>query len=310
MGHTHDTKMDPLTEVLHGLRLRGSFYCRSELSAPWGLRMPRRDGASFHFVAEGSCFLRAGESSVRLDAGDLVLLPHGRGHELADSRDTPADPVEALPHEALGKSASILRHGGGGDRALLICGGVQFEPHPIVERLPEVLFVGSNDGGVQEWVELTLNIMAGEARAPGPGSETVLTRLADILVIGAIRAWLRSSPGVRGGWLGALRDAQIGRALALIHRRPEAPWSVASLAREVNMSRASFAERFSRLVGVSPMQYLTQRRMQLASDWLREENLSVGEAAERLGYASDASFSRAFKRSVGVPPSTLRRTPS
>ena len=306
MGLPRETTMDPLTEVLHDLRLRDSYYCRSQLSAPWGLRMPKWDGASFHFVAQGTCFLRAGEATTRLEAGDLVLLPHGRGHDLADSRDTPADPVESLPHEKVGESASILRHGGGGDSALLICGGVQFEPHPLVELLPDVLFVGAHDSGSQEWVELTLRIMAGEALEPGPGSETVLTRLSDILVVGAVRTWIRNGAESRSGWLGALRDAQIGRALALMHKNAESPWSVASLASEVHMSRASFAERFTQLVGVPPMQYLTQRRMHLASVWIRDEKMSVGEVAQRLGYGSDASFSRAFKRTLGMPPGALR----
>jgi AraC-like DNA-binding protein len=298
--------MDPLTEALHDLRLRDSFYCRSELSAPWGLRIPRWDCASFHFVAEGRCFLRTGESTTRLDAGDLVLLPHGHGHELADDRSTPAEPVESLPHEKLGKSAAILRHGGSGDEALLICGGVHFEPHPLVELLPEVLYVGANDGKDEEWVELTLRIMAGEASQPRPGSETVMTRLADILVVGAVRVWLRKGSDGKSGWLSALRDAQIGRALVLMHKEAHSPWSVASLASEVHMSRASFAERFVELVGVPPMQYLTQRRMYLASGWIRDDNMGVGEVAQRLGYGSAASFSRGFKRTMGVAPGSLR----
>ncbi len=306
MDTPRETTMDPLTEVLHDLRLRDSFYCRCELSAPWGLRMPRWDGASFHFVAQGACFLRAGEVTTRLEAGDLVLLPHGRGHELADAPNTAAEPVESLPHQKIGKSTSICRYGGGGESALLICGGVQFEPHPLVERLPEALFVGARDSGAQEWVELTLKIMASEAMEPGPGSEAVLTRLFDILVVGAVRTWLRDSPESQTGWLGALRDPQLGRALALMHKSAESPWSVATLAGEVHMSRASFAERFTQLVGVPPMQYLTQLRMQLASAWIRDENMSVGEAAQRLGYSSDASFSRAFKRTIGVPPGALR----
>jgi AraC-like DNA-binding protein len=307
MGKPGENTMDPLTEVLHDLRLRDSFYCRSELSAPWGLRMPKWDGASFHFVAKGKCFLRAGEATTRLEAGDLVLLPHGRGHVLADTRSTPAEPVESLPHEHVGKSASILRHGGGGASALLICGGVQFEPHPLVELLPDVLFVGAHDSGTQEWVELTLRIMAGEAMKPGPGSETVLTRLSDILVVGAVRTWITNSTESRTGWLGALRDPQLGHALALMHKSAESPWSVATLANEAHMSRASFAERFTQLVGVPPMQYLTQRRMHLASIWIRDEKMSVGEVAQRLGYGSDASFSRAFKRTIGVPPGAVRR---
>ncbi len=296
-----------MTEVLHDLRLSDSFYTRSELSAPWGLRMPRWDGASFHFVADGTCLLRIADATTRLKTGDLVLIPHGRGHELLDDDSSQSELVTQLPKQRLGSRSTILRHGGGGAQTLVICGGVTFEPHPLISLLPRRLSVGASDGATPEWVQLTLRLMAGEARAPRPLSEIVVTRLADILVIGAVRAWIENSPACKTGWLDALRDDQIGRTLALIHTNVEHAWSVASLALEANMSRASFAERFSELVGTPPMQYLTQRRMHIASRWIRDDKMSLGEVAQRLGYGSDASFSRAFKRTIGVPPSAIRR---
>lgn len=151
-------------------------------------------------------------------------------------------------------------------------------------------------------------MLEAEALALRPGSAAVMTRLADILVLQTIRAWVERNEGQQLGWLGALRDPDIGSALALIHRRAEEPWTVASLAREAHLSRSVFSERFSRLVGIPPMQYVTRWRMSLASSWLHEERMSASEAAFRLGYSSEAAFSRAFKRHLHVPPGTLRRS--
>lgn len=302
--------MDALTEVLHDLRLSGSFYCRAELRAPWGIELPPRDVASFHFVAEGRCFLRGSDPPCRLDQGDLVVLPHGRGHVLSDSPEGPVTPIDQLTHDKLGRDALILSSGGDGERALLICGGVELQPMgtPLVELLPDVVLVRPGDAHDEEWIRATVRVMEIEVKNPRPGSETVITRLADVLVVGAIRTWLETSREGRAGWLGALRDPQIGRALALIHRRAEDSWTVESLAHEVHMSRAVFAERFAELVGAPPVHYLTRWRMHLASEWIRDENLALGEVATRLGYSSDASFSRAFKRHVGVSPGSLRRS--
>ncbi|HEY0754989.1 MAG TPA: AraC family transcriptional regulator [Ktedonobacteraceae bacterium] len=150
-------------------------------------------------------------------------------------------------------------------------------------------------------------MLGAEALQPRPGSPALLTRLADILVLQSIRAWLECEQGRLTGWLGALHDPAIGNALALIHRSAEEPWTVASLAAEIHLSRSVFSERFSRLVGMAPMQYVTRWRMSLASNWLREEHMSASEVAHRLGYSSEAAFNRAFKRHLQVPPGTFRR---
>lgn len=301
--------MDALTDVLHELRLADSYYCRSELTAPWGLAIPARESASFHFVAEGACWLLAGPEPLRLEAGDLVLLPHGRGHRLADDPASRPVGIHELPHERLAQDAAVLRHGGGGEPALLLCGGVRFEvaDHPLVGLLPDVLHVRADGGRGERQLAATVAAMALEAAHPRPGSATVITRLADVLVVHAIRSWLETSPEARTGWLGALRDDEIGRALALIHHHPDRRWTVGSLAAAVHMSRAAFAQRFTELVGTSPMAYLTSRRMQLAASWIRAGELAPGEVAPRLGYGSVAAFSRAFKRHVGTPPGALRR---
>jgi AraC-like DNA-binding protein len=159
-------------------------------------------------------------------------------------------------------------------------------------------------------MQSTLRLMAAEARELRPGGEAVITRLADILVVQALRYWLESDPAAQSGWLGALQDKQIGRAIALIHREPARPWTVASLAHELAMSRSAFAARFTELVGEPVMQYIARWRMQLALSSLRDEGGTVGELANQLGYRSEAAFARAFKRVIGVPPGAIKRRPA
>jgi AraC-like DNA-binding protein len=303
--------LDPLTEVLQDLRLSGSFYCRSELRAPWGLTIPGRGLAAFHFVAEGACFLRkSGSDALRLESGDFVLVPRGEGHTLSDTPDGASLSIEELPHESIGQNAAVLRHGGGGARSLLICGAVRFDDpavHPLLDLMPDVLQVRAAAAEAGHLLRSMLDAIAREALSPKPGAATVMTRLADVLVIHAVRSWLETGPASTSGWLGAFRDAQIGRALALIHRRPEETWTVSSLAARVHMSRSVFSERFTQLAGAPPLQYLTRWRMHLASRWLKSDGLSLGEVASRLGYDSEPAFRRAFKRHMGIPPGAARR---
>lgn len=197
-------------------------------------------------------------------------------------------------------------HGGSGERAVLLCGGATFDPpdQPLVSCLPNFLHLTAAPE-----LHAIGALMAQEARDPQPGGETVLTRLSDILLIHAVREWLEQSPLAREGWLGALRDEQIGRALAEIHRRPEQRWTVASLASLAHMSRSSFAERFTALVGETPMTYVTRRRMQLATHLLRESRLPTAEVAARVGYDSLPAFSRAYKRTLGQSPGAAHRRP-
>jgi AraC-like DNA-binding protein len=205
---------------------------------------------------------------------------------------------------------SILRCGGGGARTTLVCGVVAFElpiARQLVRMLPQVIHVDSTDSHRTDRMRGALELMVGEMRELSPGGEAVTTRLADILVIESVRTWLQDESHAQQGWLAALRDKQIGRALAAVHRDPAAQWTLASLAREAAMSRSAFAARFTRLVGEPVMQYVTRWRMNLALSWLREEGATVAEVAPRLGYASDAAFSRAFKATLGIPPGAARR---
>jgi AraC-like DNA-binding protein len=306
--------VDPLGEALHFLRMTGSFYCRSELTAPWGLAMPAmRDCLWFHVVTSGRCWLEAGDAEPRcLQPGDFALVPHGAGHRLWTEPHVATPIVVDLPQELVSERYSLLRYGGGGAATTLICGVVRFDhpsAHPLLGLLPRVIHLDASSASHLDWMDSLLRLMAAEAKELRPGGETVITRLADILVIQAIRSWLRKDPAARTGWLGALQDPQLGRAIMLIHREPARAWTLASLASEVAMSRSAFAARFTELVGEPAMHYVARWRMHMALNWLKEEKLALGELASRLGYQSEAAFSRAFKRFIGMSPGAVRRSP-
>ena len=302
---------EALSDVLHGLQVEGSCYCRTELSAPWGLEFDAWAGISFHFLAAGRCRVTVAGSAYDLSPGDLVVLPHGDAHAVTGAGEVPAEAVLRRPVALAEGPVLELRHGGGGEPALLLCGGARFdEPdQPLVRALPPALLVHAQDGGMDGWVDATLRVMGLEAARRRPGGEIVLTRLCDILVVHAVRNWLAGSPEAREGWVGALRDERIGPALALLHRHPERPWTVADLAAEAHLSRSAFAERFAERVGRAPLAYLTEHRMRLATRALREGQPLTGVAAG-AGYGSVAAFARAYKRSTGLSPGSIRRTPA
>ena len=306
---------DPLGATLHLLRLTGTLYCRAELTAPWGLEMPPLAGCMmFHIVTAGRCWLEVEGAEPRMiEQGCLALVPHGAGHRIRSSPDVPVQPLFDLPVERISDRYEIMRHGGDGEFTHVTCGVMRFDhvaAHRLVAVLPRVLHVDSWDEAAGGWLQSTLRFITREASALRPGGETVITRLADILVIQAIRSWLDSAPQARQGWLAALRDPQIGQALALIHRAPEREWSVASLASEVGMSRSAFSARFTELVGESAMRYLAQWRLQMARTQLQESAEPIAGIAAGLGYESEAAFGRAFKKMFGLPPGGVRRSPA
>ncbi|MFD6859944.1 AraC family transcriptional regulator [Rhodococcus sp. NPDC060090] len=305
------TPIDPLAEALHLLRMRGGFYCRSELSAPWGLEMPPiADSVSFHLVVSGEMWLEVPDSAPqRLLPGDFVVVPHGAGHVMRSAPSAPnAGRVDLLPQTMIGDHYSVLRHGGGGARSTLVCGVVEFD-HPTARRLvallPPILRMDAAGSATRSTTTQVLSLMAEEARHAQPGGEAVLTRLADILVILAIRSWIDSAPAAQNGWVGALQDPQVGRALAAVHRAPDRPWTVESLAREAAMSRSAFAARFTDLVGEPAMRYVGRWRMESATVALMD-GATVAELASRSGYESEAAFSKAFKRITGASPGSVR----
>lgn len=302
---------DPLAEALHFLRMDGMFYCRSELTAPWGVTMPPlADSVWFHVVTSGAARLTDATGKVHhLREGDVAVLPHGAGHVIDDTEDASAPSVFDVPHEFISRQYAIMRHGGGGESTTVLCGVVQIgspAARQLVDQLPEVITVDATTCGSDWlWFPTLMTMIANETRTTRPGGETVVTRLCDILVIQTIRAWIERQPATHG-WLAALQDPTIGHAIAAIHRDPAKDWTVATLAAEVALSRSGFATRFTELVGVSPKHYVTQWRMQLGRSML-EDGLTIVEVAASLGYQSEAAFSRAFKRVTGIPPSLARR---
>jgi AraC-like DNA-binding protein len=304
---------DPLGEALHFLRMSGVFYCRSEFTSPWGLALPPFENcAMFHMVTTGECWVEVeGADPCLLRPGELALVPHGAGHRLSSAPGAKTAKLFDLDREQVSERYEILRHGGGGVSSTAICGVVQFETpaaRQLIRLLPRLITVSAWGGAPEtEWIQSTLRFMADEARESRMGGETVITRLADILVIQAIRVWIARDQAARTGWLGALQDKQVGRAIATIHRHPGSQWTLASLAATVGMSRSAFAERFTELVGEPAMHYVVRWKMQTALTWLKDDGLPLSDVAGRLGYDSDAAFSRAFKRVIGVSPGTARR---
>jgi AraC-like DNA-binding protein/mannose-6-phosphate isomerase-like protein (cupin superfamily) len=306
------TSVDPLGEALHFLHMDGVFYSRSELTAPWGMDLPTMpDCLMFHVITSGRCLLEVDGVEPRwLQPGDFALVPHGDGHQLLSESGVEATDLFAIPRVQMSERYEFMRHGNGGAPTNLICGAVRFDDpaaHHLTKLLPRLIFIEAWQSPHMEWIQSTLRLMASEAKELKPGGETIITRLADILIIQAIRSWMVEDPTAKTGWLGALQDEQIGRAILLIQRDPARAWTVASLATEVSMSRSAFAARFMELVGQSPMQYVIQWKMTTALNWIKAGKIKLSELHSQLGYQSQAAFSRAFKRFFGFPPGAARQ---
>jgi AraC-like DNA-binding protein len=310
--------MDVLTDVLEAARMKSGLYGRLELTAPWGLSFDRA-APHFYAVTRGTCWLEAGGEGdpIQLGGGDLVFLPKSNPHAIKDTPTTPAVPVEQVfgsgscdRARSNAQPGGIVRYGGGGAATTLVAGYFSTEngaQNLLFASLPPVVHVKGDAGTTVRWLEANLQFVASEMASGEPGFETIVSRLADILVVQAVRAHLAQSGGGCKGWLRALIDPQIGRALSLIHEKPEDDWTVESLASKVGMSRSAFAARFAQLVEEPPLTYLTRWRMQKASRLLETSPAGVAEVAKRVGYDAEAAFSKAFKRWIGVAPGAYRR---
>jgi len=303
---------DPLGETLHMLRLTGTLYCRGEFTAPFSIQIPELEGVmTFLVVTSGRCWLQVTDAEPRLlDQGNLALIPHGVPHVISSDPDLKSEPLFDLPIEKISDRYECMRHGGGGEMTRTMYGVVRFDDvaaQHLLRVLPQTIYIDGWHDDAGGWLQSTLRFIASEAASLKPGGETVITRLADVVVIQAIRSWLENSPEADRGWLGALRDRQIGRALELIHKDPANDWGVASLAAAVAMSRSAFSARFTQLIGVSPGRYLTDWRMQIARTRLLDSTDPVAAIASDLGYKSEAAFCRAFKRTFEVSPGSIRR---
>jgi AraC-like DNA-binding protein len=294
------------------LTVRGEIFCHTHLSAPWAMAIERRT-AYFHLIEAGAAWFQVGNSKKPFEtvAGDLVVLPHGDGHLLMDRPGRRAVPLEQILKSA--SSPSLLRYGGGGAPTEVVCGTFRFGgfiAESMLSILPKVIHVPSARARHFAWLDFLMQLLAEESKGDSPGRRFASSRLVDLLLVLVVRYWLAQQPESSGGWLGAIRDPRIGSALALLHGTPERDWSVPELAAAVGMSRSSLTERFSALVGDPPLTYLTRWRMYLAAKLLESPSASVSEVGGRVGYESEAAFSRAFKRHLGVAPAFYRRSPS
>ena len=318
--------MDALSDVLKSVRLEGAVYLNAEFTVPWCVRgelgfasvRERLAGADhvafFHFLTEGACKVRLAEGGEVLDAvaGDLILLPREGKHLLGS--DLHLAPMEAsasiAPDPGTDAELFHMRQGGGGTATRVICGYLALSRsvfRPLFESLPRVLRIPIGEGPASALLREMLRAGVRESSAARPGAGSMLAKLAELMFVEAMRRYMEQLPPQGKGWLAGVRDTQVGRALALMHADPGRAWTVDKLAREVALSRSALAERFTSLVGESPIQYLTRWRLALAAQALRSGNDSVARVAESSGYESEAAFNRAFKREFRVPPATWRR---
>lgn len=296
-----------VAEALRHITISGVFYCPSYLRGRWGGTVPPMPGVVwFHAVTSGRCELVVGGDRRQLEAGDLALVPHGTGHLIEAGEPSEHPLIPDLPHEEMSDTYAVLRYGQDGPLTELVCGGLRLE-HPNARRLLDALPPVVNVRTVRRTVlGATLDLLAEEVSGHAVGSEAVISRLSDILVIQAIREWMTGAEATDSPWLTAMGDPQVGPALAALHAAPAEPWTVGSLASRASMSRSAFAARFRELLGQPVMGYLTELRMQLAVDLLHRGDRTVAEIANAVGYESGASFSRVFKRQLGTSPRQLR----
>jgi AraC-like DNA-binding protein len=301
---------DVLADVLSSLRLSGRVFSYSQMSAPWALELPASSFAYFHILDRSGGWLRLKDDKAwhPLAGGDLVVIPHGRGHVIGS--DPKTKPMTLNQFLRLRDQDGLVKHGGGGPETHLVCGLFEFETgldNPLVSLLPRLIHIPEAREHPTGWLDGTLRQLIYEARYTSLGSQIMVTRLTDLIFVQAVRAWLADQPEDEGGWLGALRDGQVGKALGLMHRDPAKNWTVESLADAVSMSRSKFAARFKRLVQEPPLAYLSNLRLNLAARLLKEDGLSVGEVSQRVGYESETAFSSAFKRRFGTAPGKYRK---
>jgi len=313
---------DTLSDLLRAVRLTGAVFFDFEAAAPWAEMQPPgptiahgvlpgvQHLISYHAVTAGSCFggLVDGER-IQLEAGDVIVFPHGDSHVMSSAPGLPARPDPGKYRHPGHRLPMTVRVGdAAGARTHLVCGflGCDVRPfNPLLSALPRVLYVRDSPGPLGGWLARFVQIALAVSRERHSGGESVLARMSELLFVEAVRRHLESLPADRTGWLAGLRDPQVGRALALLHARPAAGWTLPALAREVALSRSVLAERFTKLVGQPPMQYLANWRMQVAATSLARGD-KIGSVAFEVGYDSEAAFSRAFKRLVGVAPSAWR----
>lgn len=320
---------DALSSVLKNVRLTGATYFDVVGRAPWVAEQPTREmvlpkvlpGAkhliAYHVVIEGRCFTNIiGEEPIEVEAGEVIVFTRGDPHVFSSSPGMRADPVapDALDAESALQLPFLVNYGDSGPTTTkLVCGFLACDAgpfNPLLDNLPPVIKVGDKPGSNAPWLGQFIHLATMESRDKRAGGESVLARLSELMFIEVVRRYLEALPPEQAGWLAGLRDPFVGKALSLMHGDAVRSWTIEDLARDVGLSRSVLAERFADLVGMPPMQYLARWRMQIAAGLLSSGNTNIANIAAETGYGSEAAFSRAFKKLVGVPPSAWRRRAS
>jgi AraC-like DNA-binding protein len=301
--------MDPLSQVFLAMRVKTSEYVRLEFGGSWGFRFDGYEHAHFGVISQGSCWLSLEKNSrpKRFNPGDVWLLPRGHTHSLSDDPATKVRPYDEIRHK---KAGGVLRHTRGkqGSATTIIVGNFTFDGQSgkwLTDMLPEIISFRM-DRGNSSAMQTILHILAVESQAGSMGSSVVISRLADILFVQAIRAYAGKAGSRGAGWLKGIGDGQLRSALSAMHEAVERRWTVASLASTAGMSRSSFAARFKEVLGESPLEYLTRWRMYRAAQLLREGDLKVAKIASLVGYESDGAFNKTFKRAMETTPGAYR----
>ncbi len=311
-----------LSDVLGLLHLSSAVFFRGDFTSPWAFTSPGPDECAavlargarsvilFHVVLEGRCRVSLeGGASALAAPGETLVLPYSDRHVMGGPADAEPVPMISLLPPPPWLDMPFVRLGGGGERTRLLCGYLRCEDllfHPLLEALPHLMHVRPPTAAAAEWLLASVRYAVDEAERGPPGATGLLSRLPELLFVDCLRQYAETLPPHQNGWLAALGDPVVGRALVLLHAEPRGQWTVERLAREAAASRSVLAERFTRMLGRSPMRYLAGWRVQLAAHLLRTTALGMGEIADRVGYASEAAFGRAFKRHLGAPPAAYR----
>ncbi len=302
--------MDVLADTLRALRVKTEVYGRLELTAPWGIELAMARPGYFHAVSRGSCWLRAHGKWTSLAAGDWVFVLGNAPHTLSDAVRSRTRPLPELYARTKAQCGGVLRHGGSGAATTLISFSFGLEGswlNPLLAQLPRVLHVKGDGLRPAPWVESIVQLVAAEMEVGRPGHEVIATRIADVLLVYALRLHAELPGATTGGWLRALEDPRLGPVLQRLHEAPNRAWTVESMAKLASTSRSVFAARFQRVVGESPFAYLTRWRMHQAMRAIREGDDSLRAIAESVGYSDDSAFGKAFKRELGLSPAAYRR---
>lgn len=315
--------MDVLSEVLKSVRLDGALFYNAEFSAPWCFRAPASHSVApyvtsgsrhviiFHLLTEGHSYAHIDNRgpSVPLQAGDLVIVPHGDPHILGNGLPVTSIDSEQQLQRMLFQGLTLSRMGGGGEVARFICGYMACDrqlSQIFLGGLPPIFKVSIRADVSGQWLEQTIRYSVDHADVSIPGGAVLRAKLAEILFIETLRRYITQLAPEQTGWLAGIRDPEVGKALGLLHRKPDQPWTIASLSREVGISRSVLAERFRRFLSAGPMAYLTRWRLQLGAQLLQTTSHSVAQIANDVGYESESSFNRAFKREFDLPPARFR----